>query len=191
MEALLISIINLTIVSIFLILFKKKSCLLKTIAFISISFSVTVLCLFYLFNNSFGASTPVNIKSKNETNQTVEIYSIVFWDEPFVFYDKKLNPNEKSTDFWFEVDGAEKFWLIAKNKKGEIIYLKEFSNLESTNYTEKIKEVKSLIIENISISETLISKFDKKHSTERKLFWINCLLIFILLIISFRKKNSS
>ena len=99
MEALLISIINLTIVSIFLILFKKKSCLLKTIAFISISFSVTVLCLFYLFNNSFGASTPVNIKSKNETNQTVEIYSIVFWDEPFVFYDKKLNPNEKSTDF--------------------------------------------------------------------------------------------
>lgn len=163
---------------------------MKSIVAISITFSLIVLCLFHLFNNSFGASTQINIKTNNHTKQPIEIYSIVFWDEPFVFYDKKLNPNENSTDFWFESDSANKIWLIAKNQNGEIIYLKEFINFYSFSNFENINNMELSHIEDVSLAEELISKFDKKHSIETKLFWANCILIIVLFVLLFRKKTA-
>jgi hypothetical protein len=163
---------------------------LKIIVFISILFSVTILSLFSLFNNSFGASTPVNLKTVNQTNQPIEIYSIVFWDKPFVFYDKALNPNQNSTDFWFEFDSADKFWLIAKNDKDEIIFLKEFNKNDSISNFENIKTMEHIHIEDVSLGKELISKFDKKYSIETKLFWTNCILLVVLLVILLRKKTA-
>ena len=137
----------------------------------------------YLTNSCFGASTPIDIKTENETNQNLRIYAIAFWENNwngngnYVNYDSELKPNGKS-EFCIDNDGGE-FWLVAKNEENEIKYL-EIVNKSRDNYKFKITEQNNIEIEKIQIVSELTFKTDKSEQFENYLVWTNIILIGIL-----------
>src|SRR5690554_6331623 len=59
---------------------KKRNCGFKILTIFGIIIGLTSLGLNHLFDNAFGASTPVNIRTENLTNKNLKIYAIAFWD---------------------------------------------------------------------------------------------------------------
>jgi hypothetical protein len=146
----------------------------------------------YLTNSSFGASTPIDITTENQTNQNLRIYAITFWKDNwngngnYVNYDSELKPNGIS-EFCIDNDGGE-FWLVAKNKQGEIKYL-EIVNKSRDNYNFKITEQNNIEVEKVLIAGELTFKTDKSEQFENYLVWINLILIGILLFNIINIKN--
>ena len=62
---------------------------------------VLVLGLNALFDETFGASTPVNVRTQNLTDKNLKVYAIAFWDNSwngirnYVTYDSELEPKGK------------------------------------------------------------------------------------------------
>ena len=114
--------------------FSKTEKGIKLLTFFGIAIGILAVGLNYLSNSCFGASTPIDIKTENLTEQNLKIYAIAFWNNNwngngnYVNYDKELKPNETS-EFCIDNDGGE-FWLVAKNEKDEIKYLEVISKNE-------------------------------------------------------------
>ena len=85
---------------------------LKILIYFGIFIGFFSLCTTYLFDSCFGASTPIDVKTQNLTNQNLKIYTISFWDNygngigNYVNYDSELEPNET---FEFCIDNDERF----------------------------------------------------------------------------------
>ena len=168
----------------------EKKTNLKILIYFGIFIGFFSLCTICLFDSCFGASTPVDIKTQNLTNQNLKIYTIAFWDNyetgsgNYVSYNSELELNETS-EFCMDNDGG-KFWLIAKNKQNEIIYLKEFTNTE--NYFNCNIELNQIAeVEKIEIAQELTFRADKNLELEKYLVWFNVILIISLIIKLFQK----
>ncbi len=163
----------------------KKSGL-KMLTIFGIVIGLSALGLNSLFDDSFGASTPVNVRTENLTDKNLKIYSIAFWDnewngkENYVTFDKNLKPN-KTSDFWFENDGTTEFWLVGKNASGGIDYLNVVTNKES-EFDFKITENKNSDQDKIAIAKELTFKTDKSEQMKSFAFWTNIMLIGLLIL---------
>src|SRR5690625_7875220 len=82
---------------------KKRNCGFKILVIFGIIIGLTSLGLNHLFDNAFGASTPVNLRTENLTDKNLKIYSILFWynscsgNGKYVNYDTVLDHNDNST----------------------------------------------------------------------------------------------
>jgi len=171
--------LNIILVLIIYFSSEEKKNGLKLLIYFGIFISFSSLSLSYLFGACFGASTPIDIKTQNLTKENLRIYAIAFWDDygngNYVNYDSELEPNETS-EFCIESDGG-KFWLVAKNKENEIVYLEETEN-KKTDF--KINEKQSVEIDKIQIAKELTFKKDKSVELETYLVWTNIILIVLL-----------
>lgn len=173
----------------------QNNCLFIFIVIFGIFFSITAIGIDYLFNNSFGASTPVNVKTENQTDEALRVYSVVFWDNEwngkgnYAYFDSNLNPNEKSNDFWFENDETKEFWIIAKNQKKEIVYLEIFSDNQQS-YNLHIINQNNIDPIKISIAKQLTSNLDKSLLIRKALILLNYLLISLILLSVIRKNTA-
>ncbi|AUC15894.1 hypothetical protein BTO06_12355 [Tenacibaculum sp. SZ-18] len=165
---------------------KKQNIELKILVGFGIVIGLSALGLNSLFDDSFGASTPVNIRTENLTDKNLKIYAIAFWSknwngtENYVTYDKELKPNGKS-DFWFENDGTTEFWIVAKSRNGAIEYLKVIKE-QNSEYDLEITETKNITSDKIQIAEELTFKTDKKERMEKYVIWLNIGLIGLLIL---------
>jgi|SRR5690625_29377 len=166
---------------------KKRNCGFKILVIFGIIIGLTSLGLNHLFDNAFGASTPVNLRTENLTDKNLKIYSIVFWDNSwsgkgnYVNYDTELEPNEKSTDFWFENDNTTEFWIVAKNENNEIEYLNIVTDSEY-EFDFKITKQENVESKNAEIAKKLTNETDKKGRVERFVIWANIILIGLLIL---------
>ena len=165
---------------------KKRNCGFKILTIFGIIIGLTSLGLNHLFDNAFGASTPVNIRTENLTNKNLKIYAIAFWDNSYtgtgnyVTFDIELKPN-KTSDFWFENDGTTEFWIVAKNEKDEIEYLNIITE-QKNKFDFKITENKNIDPTKAQIAKNLTNKTDKKEQMERIAIWANIILIGLLIL---------
>lgn len=163
---------------------------LKILMVFGIIFGISLLGLNSLFSSCFGASTPIDIKTQNLTEQNLKIYAIAFGEDygngsgNYTNYNTELIPN-KTSEFCIDNDGG-KFWLVAKNEKDEIKYLEVISKNE-INFNFKITANNNVEIEKAQIAKELTFKTDKSVEFEKYLVWTNILLIG-LLILSLIKK---
>ncbi|NAY93518.1 hypothetical protein GTQ34_16545 [Muricauda sp. JGD-17] len=165
---------------------KKRNIGLKILVGFGIFVGLSALGLNSLFDDSFGASTPVNVRTENLTDKNLKIYAITFWSNNwngtgnYVTYNTELKPNEKS-DFWFENDGTTEFWVVAKNKNGGIEYLKVITEHKS-EFDFEITETKNIDSDKIQIAEELTFKKDKSERMEKYAIWSNIGLIGLLIL---------
>ncbi|CAM3525628.1 hypothetical protein [Aequorivita lipolytica] len=163
----------------------KKSGL-KILTIFGIVIGLLALGLNSLFDDSFGASTPVNVQTENLTDKNLKIYAITFWNNNwngtgnYVTFDKELKPNKKS-DFWFENDGTSEFWIVAKNENNEIEYLNIITENES-QFDLKIIENQNIDQSKMQIAKELTFKTDKSEQMKRFAFWTNIILIGLLIL---------
>ena len=166
---------------------KKRNVGLKILVVFGIIIGLLALGLNSLFDDAFGASTPVNVRTENLTKKNLKIYSIIFWDNSwsgkgnYVNYDTELEPNEKSTDFWFENDNTTEFWIVAKNENNGIDYLNVITENES-QFDLKITENQNIDQSKVQIAKELTLKTDKNEQMERFAFWTNIILIGLLIL---------
>src|SRR5690606_18093474 len=109
---------------------------LKLLTVFGIIIGISALGINSIFDSTFAASTPVNIRTENLTDKNLKIYVIAFWNNNwngtgnYVTFNKKLKPN-KASDFWFENDGTTEFWIVGKNENGGIDYLNVITEKEN------------------------------------------------------------
>ncbi|MCL9810114.1 hypothetical protein [Flavobacterium luminosum] len=167
----------------------RKKSRLRLLTIFGILIGIITLGLNFLSNSCFGASTPIDVKTENLTKQNLKIYGITFWEDfgdgngNYTHYDKELKPNETS-EFCIDNDGG-KFWLVAKNEKNEITYIKESLSNES-NFEYKITN-QNVEIEKAKIAKELTLKTDKSIELEKYLIWTNIILIGLLAISLLKK----
>ncbi|MBA6154878.1 hypothetical protein H3Z82_19340 [Gelidibacter gilvus] len=165
---------------------KKQNIGLKILVGFGIVIGLSALGLNSLFDDSFGASTPVNVRTKNLTDKKLKIYAIAFWNNNwngtgnYVTYDTELKPNENS-DFWFENDGTTEFWIVAKNRNGGIEYLQVMTEQKS-EFDFEITESKNIDSDKIQIAQELTFKTDKNERMEKYAIWSNIGLIGLLIL---------
>ncbi|WP_283642841.1 hypothetical protein [Croceibacter atlanticus] len=165
---------------------KKRNSGLRILVGFGIVIGLSALGLNLLFDDSFGASTPVNVRTENLTDKKLKIYSIAFWSNNwngtgnYVTYDTELKPNGKS-DFWFENDGTIEFWIVAKNRSGGIEYLKVITEQKS-EFDFEITETKNINSDKIQIAEELTLKKDKSERMKKYAIWSNIGLIGLLIL---------
>jgi hypothetical protein len=163
----------------------KKSGL-KMLTIFGIVIGLSALGLNSLFDDSFGASTPVNVRTENLTDKNLKIYAIAFWNNNwngtgnYVTFDKELKPNKKS-DFWFENDGTSEFWIVAKNENSGIEYLNVITDNES-QFDLKITKNQNIDQSKVQIAKELTFKTDKSEQMKSFDFWINIILIGLLIL---------
>ncbi|WP_310991706.1 hypothetical protein [Aequorivita marina] len=171
---------------------KECNCGFKVLVIAGILIGLLVLGLNSLFDNAFGASTPVNVRTENLTEKNLKIYTITFWDNEwsgkgnFVHYDTELKPNETS-DFWFDNDHSI-FWIVAKNENNEIEYLNIVTEKESDfDFTITGNEI--VISENVEIAKKLTNETDKNEGIKKFAIWANIILIGLLIMSLIRRKT--
>ena len=162
----------------------------KTLFLFGIFIGSSALFFMLVFGSCFGASTPIDVKTKNLTQENLKIYAIAFWEDfgsgggNYVYYDKELSPNQTSI-FCIDNDGG-KFWLIAKNHQNEIVFLKESTNLEN-DFNFKIEPNQSIEIEKSQYAAALTFKSDKSEDLKQYIIWANIILIVLLALNYFKK----
>lgn len=172
---------------------KKRNIELKIMVGFGIVIGFSALGLNSLFDDSFGASTPVNVRTENLTDNNLKIYAITFWSNNwngkgnFVTYDTELKTNEKS-DFWFENDRTTEFWIVAKNRNGGIEYLKVITEQKS-EFDFEITETKNIDPDKIQIAKELTLKTDKSQRVEKYATWANIMLIGLLIVSLLKTKT--
>ena len=136
----------------------KRNNGLKILIGFGILIGLLALGLNSLFDDSFGASTPIKVRTENLTEKNLKIYAITFWDNEwngkgnFVYYDTELKPNGKS-DFWIDND-SDKFWLVAKNEDDGIEYLNIVTGIEN-EFDFRITENEVVESKNAEIAKKL------------------------------------
>jgi len=164
---------------------KQQKNSLKQFIYFGLFIGFTSLGLNFLFGSCFGASTPIDIKTQNFTEQNLRIYAIAFWEdygsENYVNYNSELKPNETS-EFCIDSDGG-KFWVVAKNIENEIVYIEETEN-KKTNF--KITSNQNTNFTKFEIAKKLTFKKDKSLELEKYLVWTNIVLIALLLLNCFK-----
>jgi hypothetical protein len=164
----------------------KRNIGLKILTVFGVVIGILALGLNSLFDNSFGASTPVTVRTENQTDKNLKIYIIVFWDNSwngkgnFVNYYTKLIPKE-SSEFDFENDGTTEFWVVAKNENNGIEYLNAITESKS-QFDFKIIENPNIDSSKVQIAKELTLKTDKKEQMERFSVWANIVLIGFLIM---------
>lgn len=154
---------------------------IKLLTFFGIAIGILAVGLNYLSDSCFGASTPIDVKTENLTEQKLKIYAIAFWYDygngsgNYVNYDSELEPNETS-EFCIDSDGG-KFWIVAKNMENEIVYLEETEN-KKTDFKININE--NAEVDKVEIAKELTFKKDKSVELEMFLVWTNIILIVLL-----------
>lgn len=140
--------------------------------------------LYSIIDDSFGASTPVNVLTENLTDENLKIYTIAFWRDNwngnFVTFNKELKPNEKS-DFWFENDGTDEFWVVGKNKNDDIKFL-EIVSEKKGEFFFAITGNKKIKSDQIQIAKDLTFRKDKSLTMEKYAVWTIYILIGLLLL---------
>ncbi|MFT0715210.1 hypothetical protein [Flagellimonas lutimaris] len=140
--------------------------------------------LYSIIDDSFGASTPVNVLTENLTDENLKIYTIAFWRNNwsgnFVTFNKELKPNEKS-DFWFENDGTDEFWVVGKNKNDDIKFL-EIVREKKGEFFFAITGNKKIDSEKIQIAKDLTFRTDKSERIVKYATWTNIVLIGLLIM---------
>lgn len=175
-------ILNIIILLIIYFIPKEKKISLIILINFGLFIGFSSLALNYLFGNCFGASTPINITTQNVTNQNLRLYSIAFWDDygngsgNFVYYHSELEPN-KTYKYCIDSDGG-KFWIVAKNKKNEIVYLEETEN-KKTDF--KINANHNTELDKNQLAKKLIYIKDKSVELEKYLVYLNIILIGLLI----------
>lgn len=170
-----------------LLFFRKTSCLLNTITVSAIGFGIVTLGLYQLIQNSFGASTPILVKTENHTKENLKIYSIIFWNSEnqqknsYVYYDRKLKPKEKSENLWFESAGITEVWVVAKNEENTVEYLTVLSGNEN-EYIYQITDNQIIDSEKSELAKQLTQEKDKIVRMERFGFWANVVGIGLLVL---------
>ena len=165
---------------------KKRNVGFKILVVFGIIIGLLAIGLNSLFDDAFGASTPVNVRTENLTDKTLKIYAIAFWSNNwngtgnFVTYDTELEPNKKS-DFWFENDGTSEFWIVAKSENNGIHYLNVFTEKES-QFDLKITENQNIDQSKLQIAKELTFKTDKNEQIEKFAFLVNIILIGLLIL---------
>ncbi|GHC65191.1 hypothetical protein [Ulvibacter litoralis] len=171
---------------------KKRNCGFKILAIFGIIIGLTSLGLNHLFDNAFGASTPVKIRTENLTNKNLKIYAITFWDNEwngkgnFVYYDTKLKPNGKS-DFWIDNDSYN-FWLVAKNENNGIEYLNIVTGIQN-EFDFKIAKNEIDESKNAGIAKQLTNETDKNEQIESFAVWANIILIGLVILSLIKRKT--
>ena len=159
---------------------------LKLLTIFGIIIGFSALGFKSLFDGNFAASTPVNIRIENRTDENLKIYAIAFWDNNWngtsvhVSYEKELKPNKKS-DFWIENDGNNEFWIVAKNENKGIVYLNVITEKES-KFDFKITKNQNIQPEKVAMAKELIYETDENEEMERFAFWINIILTGFLML---------
>ena len=165
---------------------KEKKNKFKLLTYFGIFIGISALSFNFLFKSCFGASTPIDIKTENLTNQNLKIYGITYFEDygngNYVEYDTELGPNETS-EFCIDSDGG-KFWVVAKNTENEIVYLEESEN-KKTDF--KIIENHNIRVAEIETAKELTFKKDKSIEFEKYLIWTNIFQIVLLLLNFFKK----
>ena len=162
---------------------------IKLLIVFGITFGFFAIGLNFLFDSCFGASSPIDLKTQNLTEQNLKIYAIIFCEDlengnvNYTKYDSKLEP-KKTSKFCIDND-CGKFWLVAKNEKDEIKYLEEVSNNES-KFEFAIRSNDKVEIDKVKIAKELTFKTDKNIRIEKYLLWTNVILI-LLLVMNLRK----
>jgi hypothetical protein len=169
---------------------KEKKISSKLLIYIGLLIGFSSLSLTCLFGSCFGASTPIDIKTQNISNQNLRIYAIAFWDDygngsgNFVNYNSELEPNETS-EFCIDSDGG-KFWIVAKNKENEIVYLEKTEN-KKTDF--KINVNQNAELDKTQLAKELTFKKEKSIELEMYLVLTNIILIVLLGIRLVKNKN--
>lgn len=164
---------------------------LKLLTLFGITIGILSLFFNWIQNSCIGASTPIVIETENTTDENLEIYSITFYEDSWnvndVYFEYELNPKETS-EFCIDNDGGV-LWLVAKNNKDEIKYLREITN-DKDNSNYKILSNQNIDLKKAQIANRLISKKDKTESIKKFLIWTNGMFIMVLLIslIEIKKK---
>ncbi len=175
--------LNIIILSVVYFSTKEKNNSFKIITYFGIFIGITSLSFNLFFKYCFGASTPIDIKTENLTKQNLKIYGIAFFEDygngtgNYVEYNTELKPNEIS-EFCIDSDGG-KFWVVAKNRENEIVYLEETEN-KKTNF--KIIANQNTKFKESEIAKELTFKKDKSVEFEKYLIWTNIILIILLLL---------
>ncbi len=169
----------------------KRNIGLKILVGFGILIGLLALGLNSLNDDAFGASTPVNVRTENLTQNNLKVYTIAFWSNNwngnYVTYDKELKPNEKS-DFWIENDGTTEFWIVAKNENNEIEYLNVITE-QKGEFDFKISENRNIDPDKIQMAKELTSKTDKSEQMEKFMFFANIILIGLLILSLIRIKT--
>ena len=179
------------VVILFLQYFYSTKKRIKLLLIFGITVGFFLLSLNQLFNSCFGASTPIDIKTKNLTEQNLKIYTIVFWEDygngsgNYTNYNSELKPNETS-EFCIDSDGG-KFWIVAKNNENKIVYLEETEN-KKTDF--KINVIQNTELDKNQIAKELTIRKDKSVELDRYLILTNIILIVLLGVVLIKNKNS-
>lgn len=140
--------------------------------------------LYSIIDDSFGASTPVNVLTENLTDENLKIYTIAFWRNNwtgnFVTFNKELKPSEKS-DFWFENDRTDEFWVVGKNKNDDIKFLEVVSEKKG-EFFFAITGNKKIDSEKIQIAKGLTFRKDKSLAMKKYAVWSIYNLIGLLFL---------
>ncbi|MDT0622958.1 hypothetical protein [Croceitalea vernalis] len=151
----------------------KKSIGLKVLKGFGILIGFLTIGLYSITDDSFGASSPVNVHTENRTDENLKVYTIAFWQDnwngSFVTFDKELKPKEQS-DFWFENDGTDEFWVVGKNENEDIKFLEVVSENRG-EFFFAITGIKKIEPNQIQIAKDLTFKKDKSVAMEKYAVW--------------------
>jgi len=168
---------------------------LKLLSIFGILIGFSALGLNSLFNSNFGASTPINLRIENLTNKQLKVYSIAFWNNSwnekgnYVTYGGKIEPKE-TTDFDFENDGTTEFWIVAKDKNGDIEYLNRITD-STSEFEIKILKNSNTYQQGNEMAQHLTFKKDKQIESNNYVIWANIILIGILAVTFIRIKTGA
>lgn len=172
-----------------------RSKIIKLLSIFGCVCSIAILLLWYYVSRPcFAASTPLDISSKNLTDQKLKLYSIVFWENSwngsgsYVAFDKALSPQE-SSDFCFEIDGMSEFWIVAKNENDEIIYLKEVTSEPESTMNIRINSRENIDPRKILIARKLTIANDDINQRENILVYINFILLSVTILYIIKKSR--
>ena len=160
---------------------------------IGILIAVVTIGSHFLFDSAFAASTPIHIKVRNQSDQDLKIYSIIFWNnelerkENFVEFHNNLKIT-LNTDIWFEYDGASYYWIIGKSASGKIEYLQEFNDADSSPIIQ-MKSLQNIDTKKLSIANSLTEKKGREVRWTKIAILANFLLIGFLVVGKLRRNK--
>ena len=114
----------------------KSVLIIRSTAILGILFGIGALGLNAVILDGFAKSTPVRLTVKNQSDQTLKIYTIIVrnYEEKGRVYRTTYggrNPSHRTIKYTFENDGSEEFWIIGRSLDGNIHFLATSSENDS------------------------------------------------------------
>lgn len=141
------------------------------------------------------ASSPAKVTATNITNEELDIYYLTIHDSIIinqnnigVHHDKKLAP-QLSSEYFFETETADFYWVIAINTKGDIKYSNScnINRMSILNYSFRIEPTNKLNASNQKLAKDRITRYKWFHS--RLIALMILMLILNILIIRDIRRN--